>query len=254
MKVQLIRHASLLIEMKGVSILVDPMLSDAETLDPTPNTMPPMKNPLVALPSNVTLETLKKVDAVFITHTHRDHFDDAAIKFLPTDIAIFCQPEDLDKITGHGFSNVTAIADNLVWQGMHVKRTKGRHGTGEIGEKMGPVSGFIYEAENEPSLYITGDTVWCQEVQEACKSQPDVVIAFAGGAEFFTGGPITMSADDILRLSQELTNSTIVAVHMNAWNHCHLTRERLRGFLTELSLTQRVLIPENGDIMTFPVE
>lgn len=61
------------------------------------------------------------------------------------------------------------------------------------------------------------------------------------------------SRDDILHLSRELPNFTIVAVHMNAWNHCHLTRENLRDFLTELDLSQRVLIPENGDVMTFPL-
>ena len=180
MKIQLIRHASLLIEMNGSTILVDPMLSDAQALDPTANTVPVLRNPLVSLPSHVTLEALKQVDAVFVTHTHRDHFDEAAIELLPKDITLFCQPEDADKISTHGFSNVTAIADTLVWNGIHIKRTSGQHGRGEIGEKMGPVSGFIYEAASEPSLYITGDTVWCPEVQEACAAQSDVVIAFSG--------------------------------------------------------------------------
>jgi hypothetical protein len=46
-------------------------------------------------------------------------------------------------------------------------RTGGRHGTGEIGEKMGPVSGYVLRGPGEPVVYIAGDTVWCPEVAAA---------------------------------------------------------------------------------------
>ena len=48
-----------------------------------------------------------------------------------------------------------------------IARTEGRHGTGEIGEAMAPVSGFVLAAPGEPTLYIAGDTILCDEVRAA---------------------------------------------------------------------------------------
>ncbi len=39
-----------------------------------------------------------------------------------------------------------------------MSRTSGRHGSGQIGEQMGAVSGFVLAAAGEPTLYIAGDT------------------------------------------------------------------------------------------------
>ena len=38
------------------------------------------------------------------------------------------------------------------------ERTGGQHGDGEIGRKMAPVSGFVLSAQDEPLLYLAGDT------------------------------------------------------------------------------------------------
>jgi hypothetical protein len=32
---------------------------------------------------------------------------------------------------------------------------------------MGEVSGFVLQAENEPTLYIVGDSIWVEEVENA---------------------------------------------------------------------------------------
>lgn len=256
MKVQLVRHATLVVEIKGLRLLVDPMFSDKAAMDPSPNTVPLLKNPLVDLPDGLDLRGLQSVDAVVITHTHRDHWDDAAVRLLPVNIPIFCQPQDSEKILDAGFLNVTAVIDTLTWNGVRMTRTRAMHGTGEMAAKMGPVSGFVLEALNEPSLYITGDTVWCKEVEDVCRLQPDVVVAFAGGAEFTAGGPITMTAQNVHKLSTALPNSRIVAVHMEAWNHCAVRREDLRVYLREhgVDVDKQVLIPNDGETMTFVSE
>jgi hypothetical protein len=57
---------------------------------------------------------------------------------------------------------------------------------------MGRVSGFILKAVGEPTMYITGDTIWCEEVKKALDIyRPEVTIVNAGGARFITGDPIT---------------------------------------------------------------
>jgi hypothetical protein len=37
----------------------------------------------------------------------------------------------------------------------------------EILAQMGEVSGFVLQAENEPTLYIVGDSIWVEEVENA---------------------------------------------------------------------------------------
>lgn len=252
MKIQLIRHATHIVHIKGLLFLVDPMFSRTGTMDPSPNTVPQLKNPLVDIPSNVDSRIFETVDAVIITHTHRDHWDDAAINLLPNEIPIFCQPEDSPKILDSGFTNVTSVETAVTWNGVTLTRTAARHGTGEMATKMGPVSGFILAAAKEPTLYVTGDTVWYQEVREViARHRPNVVMAFSGAAEFTSGGPITMTAHDICSLCECAPETRVIAIHLEAWNHCSLRRADLRDYVDQFGVGQQVLIPEDGETMEF---
>ena len=112
MQIELIRHATLLVDYAGVRLLVDPMLSDAGAMAPIQNSPQPRKNPLVPLPRPAK-KILEDVQAVLVTHTHRDHWDDAAAQLLPKDLQIFCQPEDLEKMQTAGFQHATAVSDSI---------------------------------------------------------------------------------------------------------------------------------------------
>ena len=118
-----------------------------------------------------------QVDAVLVTHTHRDHWDAKAVELIPKDKPILCQPASETVIREAGFTAVTAIGYRYEWRGITFHRTGGQHGTGEIGQKMGAVSGFVLQAPGEPILYIAGDTIWCDDVQRALSLyQPGAVI------------------------------------------------------------------------------
>ncbi|HWP97788.1 MAG TPA: MBL fold metallo-hydrolase, partial [Syntrophomonadaceae bacterium] len=199
MKIQLIRHATILLIINGKRILIDPMLGKLGSMTAVPDVANTSDNPLVDL--SVDLLSLVDVDAIIVTHTHRDHFDEAAMRLLSSNTPLFCQPEDVSKITQAGFTNVWPVEQNLTWSGIQIIRTGGQHGTGTIGEKMGPVSGFVLQADGEVSLYITGDTVWCPEVQEVLeRCCPQIIVCFAGAAQFSQGGPITMTKEDVFEV------------------------------------------------------
>lgn len=251
MKIQFIRHATFDLYIRDMKILVDPMLSPAGSMAAASNTANQKSNPLVELPVSME-DILKNTDAIVITHTHRDHLDDKAIEVLPKEIPLFCQPVDREVLINKGFQNVRPIEQEYRWRGIRFVRTSGKHGVGEMGEKMGPVSGFFIEAEHEPTAYIIGDSVWCEEVEHVLKRfAPQVIISFAGGAQFLTGGLITMGENDIKTISEASPQSQIVAAHMEAWNHCLLTRTELRTFVKKNGLSHRVIIPEDGEWMEF---
>lgn len=254
MKIQLIRHATLLLVINQLRILIDPMLSPAGSIATVENAANNILNPLVDLPINgVELdELLKNVDAVILTHTHRDHFDEMASKLLSKSVPIFCQPEDKRKLQQMGFSAVYEVKDSYSWKGIYFTRTMCQHGTDQIGEKMAPASGFILEAPESPSVYICGDTIWCNEVESILgHHKPEIVIIFAGAAQFLTGGPITMTAEDIANLCRKAPSARMIAVHLEAFNHCLLTRKQLKEFLEKEQLLEQVRIPQDGEWMSF---
>lgn len=246
MRIQSIRHATLLLNINNKRILVDPMLSPQGTIEAIPDVCNSSKNPLVNLP--IEPDLLLNVDAVLITHIHTDHFDNTAAQLIPKNIQVLCQKDDKEKIEAKGFLKVTSIEEVYTWEGITFYRTGGQHGTGEIGKAMGTVSGFFIAAEGEPSLYIAGDTIWCSEVEEVLeKYKPEITILFAGAARFSKGDAITMTAEDVYSVCKKVANTKVIVVHMEAWNHCTLTRAELKEFLQKQSLSERVFIPEDGE-------
>jgi L-ascorbate metabolism protein UlaG (beta-lactamase superfamily) len=246
MKLQLIRHATLWLNYAGVNFLIDPMFSDAGVNPPIVNSTNERRNPLVPMP--VSMDDLIFPDAVIVTHLHRDHWDDAAKAALDKSTLIFCQPGDDAAFASFGFNSVTVVDTNFAFKDMIIIRTSGQHGTGEIGQKMGTVSGFVLKANGEPTVYIAGDTIWCDDVKEILDThQPDVTVVNAGGARFAVGDPITMDADDVVSLCRYAAYTEVVAVHMDTINHCLVTREDLKSRLTAEKLLDRVIIPKDGD-------
>jgi L-ascorbate metabolism protein UlaG (beta-lactamase superfamily) len=246
MRLRLIRNATLHLRLAGKCLLVDPMLDPAGARPPVEDTADPRRNPLVELPEPAEV-VVNELDAAIVTHLHRDHFDDTAAELLPNDLPLFVQPEDADRVRARGFTDVRPVADLVDWEGVRITRTAGRHGTGRIGELMAPVSGFVLAAEGEPVLYVAGDTIWCDEVAAAiAEHRPAAVVVNAGAARFLEGDPIVMTADDVVTVARSAPEAHVVAVHLEAINHCPLTRADLHQRLHEEGLTERVTVPEDG--------
>jgi L-ascorbate metabolism protein UlaG (beta-lactamase superfamily) len=250
MKIRLIRHATMVVELGGVRLLVDPVFSPAGVMPPIDNSPNSRPNPLVDLP--VIDSELCSVDAVLLTHTHRDHFDAVAAGKLPKTLPVFCQPQDEQKLKDLGFGNVMAVTESIDWRQLGITRTGGEHGTGDIGQKMGPVSGYVLKWPGEPILYIAGDTIWCSPVEKTLKEhKPGVVVLFAGAARFLVGDAITMAAEDVAAVCRTVPAAKVVAVHMETFNHCLLTRKDLRSAMAAQGLAAQVLIPADGEELVF---
>lgn len=233
---QLLRHATLHIELDGVTLLVDPMLSEPGEIPPIPNSPNDRENPLVPLP-DVDLEP----DAILVTHRHRDHWDDAAAERLDRDLPIFCQPADADAFRDEGFAAVTPVEDASTVESLDLHRTPARHGHGDLAEQMAPASGFVIEGSRSP--YLAGDTVWYDGVSTAIDDHdPDAVVVNAGAAQFVEGEPITMTPAEVGRVREYVADDVpVIADHMDAINHCLATREDL------VAAVDGVTIPADGE-------
>src|SRR5919108_2098890 len=194
MRLTLVRNATLLVDLDGRRLLVDPALDDAGARPPVENTEPALRNPLVPLPLPAE-KLVEGIDAALVTHLHLDHFDATGERLLPRDVPVFCQPADAARLRELEL-DARPVEDGLDWEGLRIVRTGGRHSLDPSVEPgLGPVSGFVFG-----DFYLASDSVWCKEVAVAlARWRPRVAVVNAGAARFLGSGPISMTAGDVAR-------------------------------------------------------
>ncbi|MGD8105266.1 MBL fold metallo-hydrolase [Pantoea sp. FN0302] len=258
MKLTQIRNATLRLDYAGSRFLIDPVLADKEAWPGFPGTARShRRNPLVELP--VAIDELLKVDAVIVTHTHLDHWDEAAQHAIPNDMPIFVQHEnDAALIRSQGFTEVRVLQDENSFADITIIKTDGQHGSDEayanpeMAAMLGDACGLVLRHNSEKTLYIAGDTIWVKPYVDTLQTwQPDVVVLNAGFAQVDGYGAIIMGKEDVLRTHQILPHATIVASHLEAINHCVLTRAEIREYAHQQSIEQSVRIPEDGETLVF---
>ncbi|WP_122769945.1 MBL fold metallo-hydrolase [Pseudomonas viridiflava] len=257
---QQVRNATVKISYGGTTFLIDPMLSKKGTYPGFENTYrSDLRNPLVDLTESPE-KVISGVDAVIVTHTHLDHWDDAAQKALPKDIPLFTQhEEDAKLIRSQGFKNVRVLTDEAEFGGVKITKTGGQHGTDKmyaappLAKLLGEAMGVVFQAPGYKTLYLAGDTIWRKEVDQTIeKYHPEVIVLNAGKAKVngFEGA-IIMGEEDVLRASKAAKDAKIVAVHMDAVNHMSLTRKELLAYVKKHGIESRVEIPEDGASLEF---
>ncbi|MFJ4497743.1 MBL fold metallo-hydrolase [Pseudomonas atacamensis] len=260
LNLQQVRNATVKITYGDTTFLIDPMLAKKGAYPGFENTYRSnLRNPLVDLTESPE-QVIAGVDAVIVTHTHLDHWDDAAQKALPKDIPLFAQhEEDAQLIRSQGFKNVRVLTNEAEFGGVKISKTGGQHGTDEmyavpaLAKPLGEAMGVVFQAPGYKTLYLAGDTIWRKEVDQAIeKFQPEVIVLNAGKAKM-SGyeGSIIMGEEDVLRATQVAKDAKIVAVHMDAINHMSLTRAELRSYLQKHGIENRVDIPADGAALQF---
>lgn len=255
-KITQIRNATLRIDYGGVRFLVDPMLADRHSLPGFPGTVnSEQRNPMVHLP--LPIADIIDVDAVIVTHLHEDHWDQVARDALPKDVPVFAQNEtDAEIIRGQGFTDVRLLSENTEFGGVRLIKTAGRHGTEAHYEVMadilGEVCGVVFSHPDEKTVYLAGDTIWNDDVAAVLSAHaPEVAILNAGYAMVQgVDGGIIMGTEDVLRVHQAAPGTLLIASHMEAINHCVLTRAELRSFAADKGFAEKLLTPADGEATT----
>ena len=252
--VRLIRNATLKIQYAGKTILLDPMLGEKGT---EMSALGVNLNPRVHLTMPVS-EVLKGVDFVLLTHAHIDHYDPAAKRLISKNMPWYVQPADYDSVAVKDhFRNTTVIKENVNVGGITIIRIAGNHGRGKLGEMMGASSGYVLKADGQPTLYVMGDCVWNEVTQKVVKEhQPEYIVVNSGGAILppmsKTDGPIIPNEAETMQIIDDCpVNTRLIAVHMDAIDHCQTTRAILRNEArhhgTDMS---RLIRPEDGESIT----
>jgi len=242
----------MILETEKDIILIDPMLGNQGIMPSfTLFRHKARKNPTVPLPDNTNL-LLEKVTHCLITHQHPDHIDNKAVALLiKKNIPVTCGVKDEKAFKKRGLNVVQSLKywEQQDFLGGTIEGIPAKHGYGFVAKPMGNVIGFYLKLPNQKSIYLSSDTIYTTAVDTVLKEyKPDISVLATGAAQFDLFKQLIMNTDDILKFVKT-TSGKVIANHMEAINHCPLTRVKLKKLLAKNNLAQKVLIPEDGEMM-----
>jgi L-ascorbate metabolism protein UlaG (beta-lactamase superfamily) len=227
LRITAIGHASMLIQVAGINILVDPVWS--ERASPFKWTGPRRRNPPA-----VTLEDLPKIHAVLVTHSHYDHMDTATIDRLwKTHKPIVISPLGNDAVI-HRDAPKVKVQTGDWWQSftlsdqVRASIVPAYHWSARnLGDRrLALWGGFVLETPSG-TIYCAGDTAWQDgkifaEIRDRCGS-PLVAVLPIGAYEpsWFMKTQHTNPAEAV-QIAIDLGAQNLLGVH---WATFQLTDE-----------------------------
>jgi len=102
-------------------------------------------------------------------------------------------------------------------------------------------------------VYFGGDTIWHEYVELAItKYKPDIIVLNAPQGRY-SGfqGTTMMDPEDVKKCYEFCKTAKIIPVHMDSYPHCLCTTDKMKKFVEENKLQDRVLVPTDGEILKF---
>jgi L-ascorbate metabolism protein UlaG (beta-lactamase superfamily) len=256
-----IGNATVLIRYAGFTILTDPtfihrheQVSLGYGLHTTRLTNPA-----------VDISALPPLDLIVLSHFHGDHFDQVAEQELEKTLPIVTTPEAAQALGQRGFGHTYPLD---TWTSMtvakgnaHLRITAmpGRHGPPLADLVLPDVMGSLLEFQGPEAaplfrLYITGDTLVIDDLQEIPRRYPpiDLALLHLGGTRVL-GILLTMDGKQGVQLMQIVAPQRVIPIHYNDYD---VFTSPLADFQQEVQaagLEERVHYLHHGDTYTFTV-
>ena len=247
--IKYIGGATAYLEVAGLRLLTDPTFDPKDTTyDTGLYVLHKLNNPAI------TAEQIGKIDFVLLSHDHHfDNLDREGRKLLSSVEKVYTTPVGAERLGANaiGLRNWQAIEiptkDGRV---LTITGTPCRHGP-DNGDR-GPVTGFVlnFKDETQGAVYITGDTVWYEGVEEVAKRfDVKMVLAFMGAAIVKNVGAahLTMTVEEGLKLAMLFDNATIVPMHFEGWEHFSESKTEIERKFKDADLTNRLRWAEPFD-------
>ena len=250
MRLHQIRNATIILEYNGTRFLIDPMFAPKGTYPPITSKSWPFHD-LPISPKDI----IKNIDAVILTHLHTDHFDKYAQDILPKDTKIFVQDIfDKNALEKENFENLEVLnPEGTVYENIKLYKIPCRHGEREFAEPIFLANGMrweamgvVFEAENEPTIYIAGDTILYDGVKFALDTfRPKYTVVNSAYTLVGKNTPVLMGIEDLKALHKYSTTK-IIASHLDSVDNGTL----FRADLHTSDVTEYIYTPADGEIMT----
>lgn len=170
---------------------------------------------------------LPPIDLIVLSHYHGDHFDDVAARELDKTLPIVSTADAVDKLKALGFQNGHPLH---TWESLEVRKgdatltitaMPAKHATEEeVEELLMPVNGHLLDFSRNGDqlyrLYITGDTMLVDSLQDIPRRYPDIDLGLihTGGTTFLVT-VVTMTGEQAVRAVEITKPRTAIPIHYN---------------------------------------
>lgn len=194
MKVTYLGHASLLIEINGTSIVVDPFI--------TPN----------ELAKHINFEELK-ADYILVTHAHQDHVYDVEALAKRTNAIVISNAEIAAYFEAKGLStHAMNTGGKFYFDFGSIRSTIAFHSSSFAdGTYGGNPNGYIVEADGK-RIYIAGDTALTYDMKLIPEIAGEINLAILP-----IGDNFTMGASDAVMAAEFVRATKVLGYHFDTF-------------------------------------
>lgn len=170
---------------------------------------------------------LPPIDLVVLSHYHGDHFDDVAARELDASLPIVSTADAVEKLNALGFGHGYPLE---TWESLVVRKgdaeltitaMPGKHATDDaVDELLMPVNGHLLDFSRRGNhlyrLYITGDTMLVDDLEDIPRRYPDIDLGLihTGGTTFLVT-VVTMTGEQGVRAVEITQPRTAIPIHYN---------------------------------------
>jgi len=243
-----------LFKWDGLKLLTDPTFDPAGTDYPTTvYTLQKREGPAV------TIDKLGQIDAVLLSHDHHfDNLDRAGRAMLGSACRVLTTSIGAQRLGGKTIGLAPWKSIDIPGREGRVLRITGtpaRHGP--VGGDRGPVIGFVANFTDAPNdcLYISGDTVWYEGLEEVGRRfKVTTAVLFMGAAVVPQVGRahLTMTAEEGVFAARVFGHARIVPLHCAGWAHFTESRTDIQRVFAAANLQHRLCWLEPGVAKIFP--
>jgi L-ascorbate metabolism protein UlaG (beta-lactamase superfamily) len=169
MRLTLVGHATVLIELDGVRLLTDPLLRDRTAFLRTPG-------------RTLASEWSERLDAVLLSHFHRDHYDRPSLRRLDPSLRVIGPSGAQGRLRRLGRANVEELepGQSTTVGPLTVRATPALHGRIPTSLPLGSAAvGFVISGSSR--VYFAGDTDLFPELAELASEEIDVALVPVAG-------------------------------------------------------------------------
>jgi L-ascorbate metabolism protein UlaG (beta-lactamase superfamily) len=212
----------------------------------------------------IGMDQLPPIDLIVLSHMHGDHFDHLVQEKLNRNIPIVTTSEAAEELEKMGFKARHPLDR---WESLAAKKgdatlritsTPARHGPPvasiALPDTMGSMLEFIDpDGRVHYRIYISGDTLVHDAIEEIPKRYPDVDLALLhlGGTKILNTVLVTMDADQGVQMMKIIAPKRAIPIHYNDYDVFKSPIEDFEQLVKDTGLQDKVTYLKHGETYQF---